>query len=119
MEEFNRDLNNAHLGPLWDVLHDLAPAEPESPAAPFLWSYETVRSFLMQAGELITAEKAERRVLILENPGLAGTSAITRSLYAGLQLVLPGEVAPCHRHAQSALRFVLEGQGAYTAVNGE
>lgn len=119
MEAFNQDLSNANLGPLWDVLHDLVPAEPKGPAAPFMWSYEAVRRFLMQAGELITAEKAERRVLILENPGLAGTSAITRSLYAGLQLVLPGEIAPCHRHAQSALRFVLEGQGAYTAVNGE
>ena len=46
-------------------------------------------------------------------------SRITGSLYAGLQLILPGEVAPCHRHAASALRFVIEGTGAYTAVEGE
>jgi gentisate 1,2-dioxygenase len=59
------------------------------------------------------------RVLILENPGLRGTASITRSLYAGLQLILPGEVAPAHRHTQSALRFVIEGSGAYTAVDGE
>jgi gentisate 1,2-dioxygenase len=73
----------------------------------------------MQAGELISAEQAERRVLILENPGLRGRSAITTSLYAGLQMILPGEIAPCHRHSQCALRFVLEGEGAYTAVDGE
>lgn len=73
----------------------------------------------MRAGDLITAEQAERRVLILENPALEGSSAITRTLYAGMQLVLPGEIAPCHRHAQSALRFVMEGNGGNTAVNGE
>jgi hypothetical protein len=70
-------------------------------------------------GTLITAREAERRVLVLENPGLRGASSITRTLYAGLQLILPGEVAPSHRHTQSALRFVLEGKGAYTAVDGE
>src|SRR5947209_3486041 len=73
----------------------------------------------MEAGRLITAREAERRVLVLENPGLRGASATTHSLYAGLQLILPGEIAPSHRHAQSALRFVLEGSGAYTAVDGE
>lgn len=73
----------------------------------------------MEAGHLITAKEAERRVLILENPGLPGLSAITPSLYAGLQLILPGEVAPAHRHTQSALRFVIEGSVACTAVDGE
>ena len=73
----------------------------------------------MQSGELITAEQAVRRVLVMENPALPGQSCITPSLYAGLQVILPGEVAPSHRHTQSALRFVVERQGAYTAVNGE
>ena len=73
----------------------------------------------MRAGEAITAEEAVRRVLILENPALRGQSAVTQSLYAGLQLILPGEVAPSHRHTQSALRFIVEGSGAYTAVDGE
>jgi gentisate 1,2-dioxygenase len=86
---------------------------------PALWSYRDIKPFLMQAGELITAEEAVRRVLILENPGLPGQSAITQSLYAGLQLILPGEVAPSHRHVQSALRFVVDGRGAYTTVEGE
>jgi gentisate 1,2-dioxygenase len=58
-------------------------------------------------------------VLVMENPGCARASSITHSLYAGLQLILPGEVAPSHRHTQSALRFVIEGEGAYTAVDGE
>lgn len=108
-----------HLKPLWDVLHDLVPERPHSRVHPVLWRYEELHPFILESGSLITAAEAVRRVLILENPGLPGTSAVTQSLYAGLQLILPGEVAPSHRHTQSALRFIVEGSGAYTAVDGE
>ncbi|MDP3415637.1 gentisate 1,2-dioxygenase [Falsiroseomonas sp.] len=108
-----------HLFPLWEVLHALVTPQPASPVQPHLWHYDTARGHLLRAGDLITAEQAERRVLILENPGLPGTSSVTTSLYAGLQLILPGEVAPCHRHTQCALRFVMEGDGAFTALDGE
>jgi gentisate 1,2-dioxygenase len=107
------------LTPLWEVLSALVPPQPNSPAQSYVWSYANARDYLMRAGDLISATQAERRVLILENPGLAGQSSITPSLYAGLQLILPGEVAPCHRHTQCALRFVMEGEGAYTTVDGE
>jgi len=108
-----------HLSPLWEKLHNLVTAEPVPECVAAIWNYRDVRPHLMQAGALITAMEATRRVLILENPGLAGQSTITGSLFAGLQLILPGEVAPAHRHTQSALRFVIEGSGAYTAVDGE
>jgi len=108
-----------NLTPLWEVLHALVPPRPASRCEPAIWHYEAVRPHLKRAGEVITAEEAVRRVLILENPARRGLSCITPSLYAGLQLILPGEVAPSHRHTQSALRFVVEGQGAYTAVDGE
>jgi gentisate 1,2-dioxygenase len=114
-----QDMSPLHLTPLWEVLHALVPPQPHSPCVPALWKYADVRPHLMRAGELITAEEAIRRVLILENPALRGQSCITQSLYAGLQLILPGEVAPSHRHTQSALRFIVEGSGAYTAVDGE
>lgn len=107
------------LKPLWEILAKLVPAEPAPETVAHRWAYAPMRAFLAEAGSLISAEKAERRVLILENPGHEGRSATTGSLYAGLQLVLPGEIAPCHRHAPSALRFVMEGQGAHTSVNGE
>jgi gentisate 1,2-dioxygenase len=113
------DMSPHNLTPLWEVLHSLVPQSPLTPCDPAFWSYEAVRPYLMRAGEVITAEEAVRRVLILENPALRGKSAITQSLYAGLQLILPGEVAPSHRHTQSALRFIVEGNGAYTAVDGE
>ena len=108
-----------HLFPLWEVLHALVTPTPRSEVRPHLWRYDSARAHLLRAGDLISAEQAERRVLILENPGLPGSSAVTTSLYAGLQLILPGEVAPCHRHTQCALRFVMEGDGAFTALDGE
>ena len=108
-----------HMTPLWEVLHALVPTQPKSPAQAAIWRYAELREQVLEAGRLISAEEAERRVLILENPGLRGQSCITQSLYAGLQLILPGEVAPAHRHTQSALRLVLDGEGAYTAVDGE
>lgn len=113
------DMSPLNLTPLWEVLHALVPPQPSTPCEAALWKYAEVRPFLKRAGEAITAEEAVRRVLILENPALRGQSAITQSLYAGLQLILPGEVAPSHRHTQSALRFIVEGSGAYTAVDGE
>ncbi len=108
-----------NLTPLWEVLHALVPQQPGSPCVAAQWKYQQIRPYLMRAGQAITAEEAVRRVLILENPSLKGQSSITQSLYAGLQLIMPGEVAPAHRHTQSALRFIVEGSGAYTAVDGE
>lgn len=118
-QQLYEDMSPLNLTPLWEVLHALVPPQPATPCVPAFWAYDAVRPFLMRAGEAITAEEAVRRVLILENPALRGQSAVTQSLYAGLQLILPGEVAPAHRHTQSALRFIVEGTGAYTAVDGE
>jgi gentisate 1,2-dioxygenase len=114
-----RRMDQQNLAPLWEVLHSLIPNQPDTPCKPALWRYSEARPYLMEAGKLITAKEAVRRVLILENPGMRGQSCVTQSLYAGLQLILPGEIAPSHRHTQSALRFIVEGSGAYTAVDGE
>lgn len=116
---FYERIDRQNMTPLWSVLSDIITPEPKSACVPHMWRYREARDFLMEAGGLITAKEAERRVLILENPGLRGQSRVTTSLYAGLQLVTPGEVAPAHRHSQSALRFVMEGSGAHTSVDGE
>lgn len=116
---FYDKIDKQNMTPLWSVLADLVTPEPKSGCQAALWHFADIKTALLEAGGLITAREAERRVLILENPGLRGQSRITTSLYAGIQLVLPGEVAPAHRHTQSALRFVLDGSGAHTAVNGE
>ncbi len=116
---FYERISRQNLTPLWLSLANLVTPEPVSACRPAAWAFADIRAAMLEAGGLITAKEAERRVLVLENPGLRGQSKITTDLYAGVQLVLPGEIAPAHRHAQSALRFVLEGGGAHTAVNGE
>ncbi|MFQ5745140.1 MAG: gentisate 1,2-dioxygenase [Acidobacteriota bacterium] len=116
---FYEAIDPLNMAPLWEAFHDLITPEPSTPCVPFLWAYDRVRPYLMESGQLISAEEAERRVLILENPALRGHSSVTHTLYAGLQLVLPREVAPCHRHSQSALRLIIEGSGAHTSVDGE
>ena len=118
-QDFYERIGRQNMTPLWTQLADLVTPEPRSNCRPASWRFVDIRAAMLEAGALISAKEAERRVLILENPGLRGQSRATTSLYAGVQLVLPGEVAPAHRHTQSALRFVLEGRGAHTAVNGE
>lgn len=117
--EFYERAEGKSLSPLWEILGTIASNEPVAKAAPALWKYDEVRPYLIEASTLISAEEAERRVMILENPGLENGNRITDTLYAGMQLVMPGEVAPPHRHTANALRFIVEGDGAHTTVNGE
>ena len=117
--EFYERIAAQNMAPLWEVLGQLLSRTPVTQAVPHLWRYDAVRPFIIESGGLITAKEAERRVLVLENPALKGMSQVVDTLYAGLQLILPGEVAPAHRHSPSALRFIVEGTGAYTAVDGE
>jgi len=119
LEAYHDKIAAQHLAPLWQRLGSLLTPEPVIHSQPHLWHYDDLRALLLESADLITAAEAERRVLILENPGLPGSSAMTESLFAGLQLVMPGEVAPSHRHSPAALRFIIEGAGAYTAVDGE
>jgi gentisate 1,2-dioxygenase len=112
-------IGKKNMAPLWEVMKNLVPNEPVTPFVPALWRFNDFKPMVFEGGELITAKEAERRVLVLENPGARGKSAITNSLYAGIQLVLPGEIAPPHRHTAGAIRFILEGEGAYTQVDGE
>ena len=109
-------IGESHLAPLWEYKN---PSVPTTPAVPAIWRWDEVRGHVIELGRMISKEEAHRRVLVLENPALRGGQAATRTLYAGMQLIYPGEVAPNHRHTQSALRFLLEGEGAYTAIAGE
>jgi len=118
-QEFYGRAVTQNLAPLWRVLGAIVTDEPVTPVKATIWKYRDVRPYLIEACKIISAAEAERRVMMLENPGLPGQACITHSLFAGLQIILPGEIAPAHRHVASALRFIIEGKDAYTAVAGE
>ena len=107
-------LRAQNLVPLWPSLRGVLP-----PARPILntrathWPYAVIRPLLMKAGELTPIEKAERRVLVLANPGHGlDKMQASAAMYLGMQLLLPGEWAPSHRHTPNAVRMVVEGKGA-------
>jgi gentisate 1,2-dioxygenase len=119
--EYYDGLVRRNLLPLWPTLRSVLPhGKPSRRTQPVLWKYADVRPNLLRAGELAPIEKAERRVLVLCNPGLGlENMQATPSIYIGMQLILPGEAAPNHRHTPMAVRFVVEGTGGYTVVQGE
>jgi gentisate 1,2-dioxygenase len=125
LDELPRDyvaeLSRANLVPLWPSLRALLPPQaPRTATLPAHWRWTAIRPLLLRAGELTPMEKAERRVLVLANPGrgLENLQA-SATIYLGMQLVLPGETAPSHRHTPNAARIVVEGEGAVTLVDGE
>lgn len=103
---------------LWTVANKIEPWEPVSTSVPMLWRYRDLREDVLKALELVTPEQAGRRVVYLENPGRREYSAAVGWLYTGLQVMAPGECASSHRHSASALRFIMEGSGAFTNVDG-
>ncbi len=125
LEDLPLDYRNAltaqNLVPLWPSLRAvLPPTMPRPLTRATHWSYAAIKPLLLQAGELTPIEKAERRVLVLANPG-HGLEKMQASaaMYLGMQLLLPGEWAPSHRHTPNAVRMVVEGEGAWTTVDGE
>jgi gentisate 1,2-dioxygenase len=117
LREFSDAVAGLDVMPLWERLE--SKMLPGTDCVAKLWRYAELRPKLMEAASLIDEEKAERRVLVLENPSLRGTTFITNSLYAGVQIIMPGEVARIHRHTPNALRFLIEGEGGYTEIGGE
>jgi len=119
--DFRQGLTATNLVPLWPNLRGALPyGIPSRRTKAVLWRYSEIRPQLMEAGRLTPIEKAERRVLVLANPGLGlENMQATPSIYIGMQLILPGETAPNHKHTPSAVRFVVEGEGGFTVVEGE
>lgn len=120
-EDYRSSLTEAGVAPLWPMMRNVLPHGAPSPVSEAgYWNYQELRPLLLRAGELTPVEKAERRVLVLSDPGRGvGAMQATSSIYLGMQLLLPGEAAPAHRHTPSAVRIVIEGQGGYTVVDGE
>ena len=120
-QSYRDALTQRNLVPLWPSLRGvLPPTVPTRHTQPTCWPYASIKPLLLQAGELTPIEKAERRVLVLANPG-HGLEKMQASpaIYLGMQLLLPGEWAPSHRHTPNAVRVIVEGESAYTTVDGE
>ncbi|MDU0957212.1 MAG: cupin domain-containing protein [Bradyrhizobium sp.] len=118
LQAYYKDLEKYEAGALWTVANKIEPWQPQSASVPVLWRYQDLREHVLRSVELVSPEKAGRRVIYLNNPGRRDVSAAVGWLYSGLQVMHPGEVASAHAHSASALRFIMEGTGAYTIVDG-
>jgi gentisate 1,2-dioxygenase len=119
LEAYYRALEGEELGALWNVANEIEPWFPQPKSVPTLWSWKRIEPYVRKAATLVSADKAARRVVMLVNPGRKEWSAAAGLLYTGVQVMNPGEAASAHRHQASALRFVMDGRGAYTIVDGE
>ena len=111
-------LDALQTGALWTVANKIEPWQPRSASVPVLWRYQDLRAHVLRSVELVSPEKAGRRVIYLNNPGRRDVAAAVGWLYSGLQVMHPGELASAHAHTHSALRFIMEGRGAFTIVDG-
>lgn len=121
LEDLDRELRKKHLGGFWsaNIPGFEQEMEPKGKALPYLWKWADIYRGLMKAKELVSLEQSERRTIRLLNPGVPGTIGATPTIHMSVQLVAPGEVAQAHRHTLTAIRFVVQGQGAFTTVEGE
>ena len=115
---YYKELESLGAGALWTVANDIEPWEPRSTSVPMLWKYDDLRSLVLKSSELVTPEQAGRRVVYLVNEKRKDVAAAVGWLYSGIQVTRPGEFTSAHRHRASALRFIMEGQGGYTIVDG-
>lgn len=118
-DRFHQAMREAGVEALWER-HGLNSREPVS-EPPRIWRWSAVQPLIDMAVEATSMDNAERRVLSYANPDLdngRGARATT-NLNCGIQVLMPGETARPHRHTANALRFVLEGSGAKTVVDGK
>lgn len=118
LEAYYEDLAQIETGALWTVANDIEPWEPTPTSVPVLWKWVDIRHQVLRSIDLVRPEDAGRRVVYLRNPGRKDVSAACGWLFSGIQTMKPGERAGAHKHAASALRFIMEGTGAYTIVDG-
>lgn len=116
-DAFHQRIHDNSIYGLWELASQMTP-HPQPKAVPHMWPADLLRSIIDESGEAVPVGE-ERRAMQLFNPGLGGRWATTNTLIAAVQVLLPGEVARAHRHTPTAIRFIMEGSGAYTKVDGE
>ncbi|KGB51532.1 MULTISPECIES: cupin domain-containing protein [unclassified Sphingopyxis] len=120
LEAFYQELAGHNAGAFWKRANAIEPWEPETRYRPTLWRYAEMRDMCLRALDLVKPEEAGRRVVTLLNDSDAGREnvAVCGWLFSGMQAMRPGEITPAHKHTASAHRFIMEGKGAYTVVDG-
>jgi len=116
-DTFHQLIHQNHMWGLWEIASQMTP-HPRPEAVPYQWKWSLLKEVVKQSATAVPVGD-ERRAMQLFNPGLNGQWATTNTLIAAVQVLLPGEVARAHRHSPAAIRFIIEGDGAYTAVEGE
>lgn len=120
IEQLYSDFESENLIPLWTEIGELMPFTPQPQIVPHVWRWNTLLPLAERAGDLIPVGRGgERRAIALANPGLKGLPYATPTLWCAIQYLGGHEVAPEHRHSQNAFRFVVEGEGVWTVVNGD
>lgn len=120
IEELLQNFNNANLQPLWTLESDIMPHVPKPKSIPYLWKWDEIYQLAEEAGELITLDRGgDRRAIALANPGLGGMPFATETLWMAVQWLNGKEVAPAHRHTPQAIRFIVDGAGSYSTVEGD
>lgn len=119
LDDLHSELRGIGIEPGWDKPEPSLYPLPKENFVPVGFSWETGKAALDAAGRLISTDLAERRNLILHNPIEGNYYATVRTLICAYQMILPGEKARSHRHSPNALRLILEGEGAYTVVDGQ
>lgn len=118
LDELYGDMADADLQPLW-LQKGLLPRMPNG-LSPHIWRWKTLRALAERSGDLVGIDRGgDRRVLALAHPDLRGEPFATHTLWGAIQYLNAGELAPAHRHSPAALRFVLEGTGVWTLVDGD
>ena len=117
--DLKADAASLNLTEFWEQRAELEPTAPRSKVQPCLWKWQDIEPRLRRAADIVPIEEAERRALLFSNPGLKPRPFMTNTLFGAYSLYNPGEHAPVHRHTPSASRYLLEGDGGYTTVDGE
>ena len=118
LQHYYGELDRLDAGALWTVANDIEPWEPHAFSVPTLWRWSDLRIQALRSLDLVAPTDAGRRVVYLRNPRRREISAVCGLLFSGIQVMRPGERASAHRHGASALRFIMEGNGGYTVVDG-
>jgi len=116
-EAMRQAWHKAAVRPLWEnpLAHNARTGGPPA----HLWAWSELEPLVKAAMAMTSMSVIERRVLTLVDPAADGHAAgTTTNLTAALQILMPGESARPHRHSMNALRFVLDGAGAVTRVDG-